>query len=189
MDGKYIESVHAKFGTKKLKTFPNFTIRDYLYYMFIKGIKVVPLLALIKYDQKEVEELLEKELGWTYYGGHHHESYYTHFFQSYYLPHKFNIDKRKVEYSALIRSGQMARDDAIKEIKEEPYPYEKELVNYTISKLGLTEKDFDEIMHSENKSFLDYPTNYPFMRFLKYPIKLATLLKIVPKHLYLRYFG
>ena len=86
-----------------------------------------------------------------YYGGHHHESYYTHFFQSYYLPHKFNIDKRKTEYSAFIRTGQMTREEALKEINENSYPYDKELVDYVISKLGIDKKEFDEIFSSLNR--------------------------------------
>ena len=36
------------------------------------------------------------KLKWKDTGGHHHESVFTKFFQSYYLPKKFNIDKRKL---------------------------------------------------------------------------------------------
>jgi len=190
MDGKYIENVQKKFGHMPLKTFPNYTVQNYLYYNLIKGIKVVPLLAYVEYDQHEVSKLLESEVGWTSYGGHHHESYYTHFFQSYYLPQKFNIDKRKLEYSALVRSGQVTREQALKEMKEAgEYPYDQELVDYTISKLGLTQKEFEDIMAAEKKTFLDYPTCYPFMRKFKWLIKCASDMKLVPKHLYLRYFG
>jgi hypothetical protein len=44
MDGKYIKSVHKKFGKTKLKTFPNFTISDRFYYTYIKRIKHVNIL-------------------------------------------------------------------------------------------------------------------------------------------------
>jgi len=189
MDGCYINSVHKRFGTKPLKNFPNLTLKDFFYYQLIKRIKVLSLLVYIPYDQKEVERVLQSELGWTYYGGHHHESYYTHFFQSYYLPKKFNIDKRKIEYSALIRSGQMTRDEALKEINGEPYPYDQDLVRYTLSKLGLTEEEFENILRSPNKTFHDYPTYYPLIKLLKGPATLACRLGFIPKHLYLKFLG
>jgi N-acetyl sugar amidotransferase len=189
MDGRYISSVQKIFGTKRLKDYPNMRIRDVFYYKMIKRIRVVPLLVYVRYHQKEVESLLERDLGWQYYGGHHHESYYTHFFQSYYLPHKFNIDKRKIEYSALIRSGQLNREDALREIRGQKYPYDPELVSYTINKLGLTPEEFSAIMKAPNKTFHDYPTYYPFLSGLRYPIRLASFLNLVPQHLYHKFFG
>ncbi|MFA5060538.1 MAG: N-acetyl sugar amidotransferase [Candidatus Omnitrophota bacterium] len=189
MDGRYIREVQKKFGTKKLKTFPNLTISNFFYYRLIKKIQVVPLLSLMEYRHKEAQELLEKELGWKYYGGHHHESYYTHFFQSFYLPRKFNIDKRKLEYSALIRSGQMTREAALTDITQNVYPYDEELVKYTMNKLGLSKEDFESIMKAPRKNFQDYPTYFPLLKILKFPILWATKLNIFPKHLYMKYLG
>lgn len=189
MDGRYISDIHRRFGTKKLSNYPNMKIKDVLYYKLIKRIEVVPLLVYVPYDQKDVEEVLKHELGWGYYGGHHHESYYTHFFQSYYLPKKFNIDKRKIEYSALIRSGQMKREKAVAEIAGHPYPYDPELVKYTITKLGLTREEFDRILASPNKTFHDFSTYYPLMRWLRWPLKVGAQLNLIPKHLYLKFLG
>ena len=189
MDGRYIQSVHQQFGTKIMTMYPNMAIKDLVYYKIFKRIKVVPLLVYVRYHQKEVEALLSRELGWQYYGGHHHESYYTHFFQSYYLPKKFNIDKRKIEYSALIRSGQMTREAAAKEIAENPYPYDEELVSYALSKLDLSREEFNRIMVSPNKSFKDYPTYYPLIQLLRYPLKAACALNLLPKHLFLKFLG
>ncbi len=189
MDGRYIEQVQKEFGKKPLKTFPNVTLKDLLYYRLVKRIQVIPLLAYVRYHQKEVEELLARELGWAYYGGHHHESYYTHFFQSFYLPQKFNIDKRKLEYSALIRSGQMIREEALKEITEQVYPYDEDLVSYTIHKLGITKEEFEQIMTAPPKTFRDYSTYYPLIKAFKIPIRLATQFNLFPKHLYSKYLG
>ncbi|MBF0386120.1 MAG: N-acetyl sugar amidotransferase, partial [Candidatus Omnitrophica bacterium] len=185
----YINSVQKIFGKKKLKTFPNMALSDFIYYRYIKGIREVPLLTFIEYDQKKVGEMLEREAGWTYYGGHHHESYYTHFFQSYYLPKKFGIDKRKVEYSALIRSKQMNRAAALTEIETVEYPYDEELVKYAKNKLGLSDKEFDAIMGAPRKSFQDYPTYYPLIKSLSWLIKLATKMRLVPKHVYYKFLG
>jgi len=139
------------------------------------------------YRQKAVEKILEDELGWEYYGGHHHESVYTHFFQSYLLPKKFNIDKRKTEYSALIRSGQMSREEALEEVNNTEYPYDEEIVHYTLCKLGLSQKEFNQILSNEVSSFKEFPSYYPIIKTLKWPIKIAGSLGLVPRILYLKY--
>ncbi len=190
MEGKYINSVYKKFGHgKDQSSIPNFGLFDLIYYTIIRGIKTIPILNYVEYNQNEVGQILEKECGWTYYGGHHHESYYTHFFQSYYLPRKFGIDKRKLEYSALIRSGQMTREAAMAEIHGKPYPFEEELVDYTIKKLGLTVEEFEAIMKAPNKTFHDYPTYYPLIKACRLPVKIATDLKLLPDLLYMKYLG
>ena len=105
-----------------------------------------------------------KELNWVDTGGHHHESIFTKFFQSYYLNTKFNIDKRKREFSAKIRFGNMKRGEALQLLKK-PYPVEDGIVNYTINKLGLTKDDFKKIKNADNKSFLDYTSYYTLIQF------------------------
>lgn len=188
MDGRYIESVQKKFGHYKLRTFPNFTLTDFFYYTFIKKIKTVPLLSYFEYNHKKAEKILTEEVGWEYYGSHHHESYYTHFFQSYLLPKKFGIDKRKIEYSALIRSGQKTRQQALKEINEVSYSCDEELVSYTIFKLRFTPSEFKKIFQAKPKTFHDYSTYYPLVRTLRIPIKTASNLNLIPHVLYQKFF-
>jgi len=188
MDGRYIKSIHRLFGGKRLKTVPNFTMFDLLHYTLIKRIRVVPLLNYVEYRHEQVQAILEKELGWQYYGGHHHESYYTHFFQSFYLPTKFNIDKRLLEYSALVRSGYLSREDALEKMKEE-YKYDQDLVQYTVKKMCLSQDEFTDIMARPRKSFKDYPTYYPLMNVFRYPVKIACDLGILPSLLYQKYLG
>lgn len=188
MDGRYIKSVQDKFGHLPLKTFPNFSWWDLFYFTFIKRIKIVPLLNLVSYKHSVTQKILTEKVGWRYYGGHHHESYYTNFFQSYYLNKKFGIDKRKIEYSALIRSGQMKRKQALAEIKKTPYPYDEETVNYIISKLWLTKAAFLKIMKNPNKSFRDYQTYYPIIKKFKIPARFLYRRGFFPRLLYQKFF-
>lgn len=187
MDGRYIRSIQKKFGQVGLKDFHNFNINDLIYYSFIKGIKVIPILNYLPYDQKEVSEMITKELNWEYYGGHHHESTYTEFIQSYLLPKKFNIDKRKTELSALIRSGQISRAEALAEIEGSTYQYRKELIDYIISKFSITKEEWESLFNLPVKSYLDYPTYYPYMLKFKMVIKKMTELNLLPELLYLKY--
>ena len=188
MEGKYVNSVHKKFGKKKITSFPNITLSSLFYYRVIKGIKSIPFMNYFEYDKLKAKKLIEAEVGWKYYGGHHHESLYTKFFQSYYLPKKFNIDKRKLEYAAFIRSNLMTRTEALKEIEAEEYPYDKELINYVIEKLGLTQEEFSQIMNAKLKSFHDYPTYYPMLKLLKPLLYIGFKLGFVPEIIYLKYF-
>lgn len=187
MDGRYINAVHKRFGRLKRTSFPNITISSLFYYNIIKGIRVIPLLNYFPYDKKQAGKELEAALGWVDYGGHHHESIYTVFFQSYLLPRKFRIDKRRLALSARVRSGQMTRDEALKEIADKPYPLDMEVVDYTIKKLGLSREEFDVIMQTPVKSFQDFPTYYPLIKLFRSPLHIGFKLGLVPKILYFKY--
>jgi N-acetyl sugar amidotransferase len=188
MDGRYIRAIHKRFGRlKKIKSFPLMTLSELLYFVFLKRIKEIRLMEYIDYRKKEVDKILEKDLGWRYYGGHHHESVYTEFFQSYLLPKKFKIDKRKTENSALVRSGQMSRQEALEEIQSTVYEHEQEIVEYTLSKLDLSQEDFQRIVEADVKSFQDYPSYFPLIKSLRYPIKIACKLHLLPYIFYLKY--
>lgn len=170
-DWIYIKNVHKQFGSIKLKTYPRYSLLFLFYALLIKRIKFVSILNYIDYDKESAVKLLSDELGWRPYGGKHHESIYTRFFQSYILPRKFNIDKRKAHLSNLIHSssGGMIRRKAL-EILSEP-PCDLALMEqdrgFVIKKFGLTEQEFDDIMSLPKKTFYDYKTNYKYVRLAK----------------------
>lgn len=188
MDGKYINSVQKKFGHKKITSFPNITIKSLIYYSIIKGIKVIPILNYFNYSKEKAAKISKNKLDWVSSGGHHHESLYTKFFQSYLLPNKFNIDKRKLGFSARIRSGDMDREEALKILNNETYPLDKTIVKYVSEKLCLDSKEFNKIINKKNKTFKDYPTYYPIIRLFKFPAFLAFKLNLIPKIIYFKFF-
>lgn len=188
MDGRYVKHIHKKIGSGKTRSFPVMGLMEYLYYTLIRRIQQERILYYIPYDEKKVIDLITKELNWKDYGGKHHESKYTAFFQGYILTRKFNIDKRKLHYSALIRSGQLTREQALIKIQIDPYTGGEELLDYCLKKLDFTKAEFDLIMNEPPKSFLDYKSYYSFIKFMKRPIELATRLGIVPETVYMKYF-
>lgn len=190
LDGRYVKSVHDQFGNVKLNDFHNFTVSDFVNYGYIKGIKVVNILNYMTYEHENVDKVLKEEMDWTYYGGHHYESTYTRFIQSYYLPAKFNIDRRRTELSALTRAGQQTRDMALELLSTSPIEGDwEDLRDYVLAKLDLSRADFDTIMNAPNKSFRDYPTYYPLIQSLRLPLKIATALNILPRLMYLKFLG
>jgi N-acetyl sugar amidotransferase len=168
-DWRYVRDVQSRFGTKRLSTYPHFSLTKLAYYLFVRRIRMVSILNYVHYDKKEAMELLQKKLGWVYYGGKHYESIYTRFYQSYLLPRKFDIDKRKAHYSGLICSGQMTREQALQLMQEPVYPPQllEQDREYTIKKLQLSVDQFEQIMKSPNKTFLEYRTSHGIFEFAK----------------------
>ncbi len=169
MDGRYIRSVYKMFSSQKLKCFPNLTMADYFNYIFIKRIKVIRILNYLEYNKSQIKKIITEELNWRDYGGKHYESIYTRFNQTKMRYFKFGIDPRLVEYSALVRSGQISRDLALETVQQPPIDntqLERD-VEYVIKKLGLSNKEFDEFFTLPAKTFEEYPTYYPFIMSVK----------------------
>ncbi len=188
MDGRYVRSVQEQYGHRSLATYPNLTIPDMINFSLVKGIKTVPLLAYMSYSKEETKDILKREVDWTDYGGHHFESLYTRFVITDILWKKFGIDKRKVQLSAAVRSGKLSREAAL-EILRTPPSEDPEVTRLILEKIGFAEEEFGEIFSLPQKTFLDYPTSYSLIRSLKWPIKLACSLNLIPKIFYEKYLG
>ncbi|MBE0651164.1 MAG: N-acetyl sugar amidotransferase [Bacteroidales bacterium] len=163
MDWGYIKKINSLFGEKKLKDFPHYSVFKRIYWNRIKRIKIFSLLDYIDYDKEKAKKFLIEELGWRDYGGKHHESIYTKFFQAYILPTKFGFDKRRAHLSSLILAGQMTREEALIEIKKPLYD-EKELQEHLIyvpKKLGLTREKFEEILNASPRRYEDFSPSLP----------------------------
>lgn len=158
-DSTNIKAIQKKFGSVHLKHFPLESIIMNLYTRFVFGLKKVNILDFEKYNKAEAMALIETELGWKYYGGKHYESIFTRFYQGYYLPMRFNVDKRRAHLSTLINSGQMERAEALEELKKQSYPDEKLLqqdMEFVPKKLGISVSEFQKIMSEPVHSHKDY---------------------------------
>jgi N-acetyl sugar amidotransferase len=161
-DWKYIRSIHRMFGTASLRGYPHFSLGEYAYYFTVRGLKTISILNSVDYNKADARTVLERDLAWRDYGGKHHESIITRFLQTYILPRKFDIDKRRAHLSALIVSGQITRQEALMKLAEPSYDERllAEDLLYVSKKFGLTEKAFDRIMRQPPKCFLDYPSHF-----------------------------
>ena len=157
-----ILDIHNKFGTRKLKTFPQLGFYKYLLYQKIRNFKVYGPLDYIDYNKDLAKTEIIEKFGWKDYGGKHYESIFTRFYQGYVLPKKFNVDKRKAHFSSLINSGQMSRLEALVEINKPTYTSSKQLeedLSFFLKKMNLSKKEFEEILvqkpvkHTQFKSY------------------------------------
>ncbi|MBI3097496.1 MAG: glycosyltransferase [Planctomycetes bacterium] len=153
-----------RFGKVPLRSYPAYTRWDWLRYAIVRRLRVLQLLNYVSYTRREAIRTLEDDLGWRNYGGKHFESVYTRFFQGYILPKKFNIDKRRAHLSTLICSGQITREDALQELGRNPYLGAEAEADreYVVKKLGLTDREFGEILNSPARTSADYPTHRDF---------------------------
>lgn len=181
-----ILSIHKKYGKRKLKTYPRLSFLKRFYLTVIYKLKWTPILNLVDYNKDKVKKLITEKLDWKDYGGKHFESIFTRFYQSYILPRKFKIDKRKFHLSVLICSGQVTKQQAMEEMKKpviDPKLLQEDF-QFVLKKLQLSEIEFDEIMklpvhdHLEFDSYIKkhYKYNAMFFKMIK---PLTAFAKIV----------
>lgn len=184
MDFANLKDIHNRYGKVKLKTYPSFDFKKYVYYSAVLRLTPVSILNYVPYNKKEVKEVIKRELGWRDYGGKHYESIFTKFYQAYILPEKFRIDKRKAHLSTLICSGQISREEALAELEQPIYnPVElKADKEYVLKKLGLSEEEFGKIMNLPVKSHQEYKSDRKLKdSYMNLLIKTAPIRKKVKK--------
>jgi len=161
-DLRHMKAVHRRFGSKPLRTMPTISVPAYLYYVLVKRIRQIPFLNYIDYHKENAKRVLTKELGWTDYGGKHYESVWTRFFQGYYLPKKFNYDKRRGHYSTLICAGQMTREAALVRMKEPTYDPSllRQDMEYVLKKFQLSEGAFSDILTAAPREHTEFPNHH-----------------------------
>ncbi|NRB54357.1 MAG: N-acetyl sugar amidotransferase, partial [Saprospiraceae bacterium] len=154
-------NIHRKFENASLKHLPALGLWQYAYYQLLLNVKRVNFLDWQEYNRAEILSIIEKELGWRNYGGKHHESVFTRFYQGYILPKKFNIDKRKAHLSNMIFSGQLTKAEALEELSRPAYPerMQEEDKQYVAKKLGFTDDEFEAVLTQPNVDHEFYGTD------------------------------
>lgn len=167
MDLRHLEAIHRQFGSAPLNNFPRISFMDlYVTNPYIRGFKVLLPLNYMDYSKDLAKEELAKAFGWRDYGGKHHESRWTKFFQNHYLPAKFGFDKRRAHLSSLIVTDQISREEALSEIEKPLYEAQalEQDKRFIAKKLGLSPEAFEEILALPRKSHSDYPSNARLMK-------------------------
>ncbi len=186
MDGKYVENVQEIYGTYKIDTFPNLWLKDFLKWILLLRIKKIRPLYYMNYNKEEVKEFLRKEFGWQWYGGHHLENKMSQFTHTYSHPRKFGHDQRANGYGALIRSGQMAREEGLRLMSKLP-DYDPELIQYLKKRLGFSDSEFERIMSLPIKTYKDYKTYKKTFERMRWFFWVMYKLDYVPKSFYVKY--
>jgi len=192
-DGTYLRSVHAQFGSVPLRPWSpedagfHLGPREMFYYTVYRGIKTFTPFYYSDYIRAEGEEIIKKELDWTYTGAHYFDDLY-HSLIKYIHRVKFNIDMNMNSDSALVRSGQMDRALALQRAHGIYAIEDPKVIDLCIKRLGVSSADFGRWMALPPKTFRDYKTSYPLFKAAKWPIRIFSELNMIPRVTYYKYF-
>jgi N-acetyl sugar amidotransferase len=158
-DMVHLNDIRKKFSTNKMETYPFSSILNHkIYLRYIKGVKVVKPLNYMPYFKEKALKLLADEYGWKPYPQKHFESRFTKFYEGYWLPERFGFDTRRVQFSSLILTAQMTREQAMEKLKNKAYNPEaiEEEFNYIATKLNISPEELRKYFSMPKKFYYDY---------------------------------
>lgn len=158
-DSKQLRDIHRRFGARPLRQYPITDILWHKVYLpYVKGIRVVRPLDYLPYHKEEAIRLLKERIGWQPYPQKHFESRFTRFFESYWLPTRFGYDVRRVQFSSLILTGQMTREEAVRHLETPSYDPATigHDIEFVATKLGITVDELMSYHRLPKKTYRDY---------------------------------
>lgn len=158
-DMAQLRDIHRRFGTVPLRTYPFSSILFHKFYLrYIRGVQVVKPLNLLPYTKEHASKVLAETYGWRPYPQKHFESRFTRFYEGYWLPTRFGYDTRRVQYSSLILTGQMTREEALERLKKPAYDPATidEDFEYIATKLRITVDELRGYHAMPLKTYRDY---------------------------------
>jgi N-acetyl sugar amidotransferase len=158
-DARQIRDIHSKYGSRSLVNYPLTSILWHKIFLpYVKGIKTIRPLDYGPYIKQDATRLLIDKFGWQPYPQKHFESRFTRFYESYWLPKRFGYDVRRVQYSSLILTGQMTRDDAIEKLKQPTY--DESTIDYDLqyvaNKLEISVDELNGYLNLPKRTYKDY---------------------------------
>ncbi len=147
----------------------NASIDNFPFYVVFETVKKfiqIDPLNYEHYSKSKAIDILQKAYGWKPYPYKHYESIFTCFYQAYYLPVKFGIDKRRAHFSDLIHSKQMSRRDAIYELSKPACSGAalQQMKHTVLNKLGISTEEWENIMQAEPVPHTFYRTTADVLR-------------------------
>jgi N-acetyl sugar amidotransferase len=177
-DMSQIRDVIRRFGTVPMRTYPFSSVyRHKLYLRYLKGVKVFKPLNYMPYSKQIAIDLLQQEYGWKPYPQKHFESRFTRFYEGYWLPTRFDFDVRRCQLSSLILTGQISRDEALRELESPPYDEDsaRQDFEYIATKLRISPEQLREYHTMPKHYYSDYRSQHKILSLAE---KAVSLLKI-----------
>ena len=158
-DMSFIKDIRNKFGISEMRNYPwSGILYHKVYLRYFKGIQVVKPLNYLPYTKEVAIKTLSDTYGWKSYPQKHFESRFTKFYEGFWMPTRFGYDTRRVQFSSLIVTGQMSRDDALEKLKQpsyDPNTIDREF-EYIANKLEISVSELWEYHRMPKKWFRDY---------------------------------
>lgn len=183
-DDRHNKDIIRRFGSVPMKTYPFTTVLNRKVYMsYVKRVKIIKLLNYIPYIKKEAEELLKKEYGWEAYSQKHFESIMTKFLEGYWLPNRFGFDVRIPQFSSLILTGQMTREEALSKLQSSPLSNEEgqALFEQVARMLEISSEELMGYFKMPLKTYKDYKNSEEMFAIGAKVLKMTGIDKLIRK--------
>jgi hypothetical protein len=150
-----------------------------LWLPYFKRIKLYRPLDFIPYDKEQAMQELVDKFGYQKYPQKHFESRFTRFYEGFWLHQRFGFDTRKVQFSSLILTDQMTREEALIKLKDKVYTQEQidEDFEYISNKLGISVDELWSYFYAPPKTFKDYKSQENLYAFGARILRLLNLEK------------
>jgi len=147
-DAKNLVSIHKAYGTIPLREYPLLSVFKTLLYRNGIFMDIASPLNFMEYHKPDALRELQERAGYKPYAGKHGESVFTKFYQDYFLPRRYHIDKRRAHLSSLVITKQLTREEAKAELTRPPLTpqEEEEVLDYICTKIRLSREEFGKIM-------------------------------------------
>lgn len=153
-----LRDINNKFGTSDIDKLELLSDFQRVWDNKVLQIQTPRALNFIDYNRDRAFKELKEFCGFEYYGRKHLENILTAFVQLYWFPKKFGVDKRTSHLSSMIVSGQMTREEALKELAKPLYDEKQmnEYMTFICTKLGITKDELDAIVKAPSHQHTDY---------------------------------
>jgi hypothetical protein len=158
-DMVHIRDIMHRFCPVPLKKYPfSSVLRHKVYLRYLRGVRVLRPLNYLPYSKSAALDLLHREYGWKPYPQKHFESRFTRFFEGYWLPTRFGFDTRRVQFSSLILTGQMTRQEALDRLEHPALDPDTVRLDreYVAAKLQITPDELDGFFNAPKRFYWDY---------------------------------
>jgi hypothetical protein len=186
LDGAYVRDIHKKFGSIKLRTFPNMTLVQFLKWILFFRQKFIRPLWYIPYSKEEARKELIERLGWKYYGGHHLENYSSNFAHSVWLPEKFNLDYRILTLAADVREGRIRKTTGLHDLLSARHK-QADLSKYLQARLDLSSQELVTLITGQQRTWKEFKTYKKFFESFRFVFYAFAKFNLVPMSFYIKY--
>lgn len=187
MDAKYVHSMHQTYGDlKKLYSYPHMWLSKQLKWMLWNRLKKIRPFWYIEYEKEEAKKFLTEKFNWQWYGGHHLENRMTNFYHTYFIARRFNIDGRVNGFAALVRSGQMSREEGIEKLSQAPM-CDPEIVELVKKRLNIADNEFIQLMTQQKRFYKEFNTYKPTFEKMRPFFYVMAKMNMIPMSFYMKY--
>lgn len=174
-DNTFVKDVLRKNGCPKPKHYIwTSGFKHKFWIPYVKGVKTVQPLNLIPLTRQKMIDTLAEEYGYVAYGQKHFEDEITKFIEGYWNLKRYGHDIRMAWNSSLVMTGQMTREEALKQMEQPPISEEegKQMFKDIAQKLQISEGELQSYFERGSRGIKYRNNNWAF----KIGVKLYTIL-------------